>query len=88
MPRGNRLRGEGGVYHVIHRCHDRSFLLKFACDRDAYRSVLREHLQCFEVSLLDYCITSNHVHLLLDCPERQEISGFMREGAMGSHLDY
>ncbi len=83
MPRGNRLRGEGGVYHVTHRCHDRSFLLKFARDRDPYRSLLREHLGCFDLSLLDYCLTSDHVHVLLDAPEWQEISGFIREVAGG-----
>jgi putative transposase len=81
MPRGNRLRGEGGVFHVTHRCHNRSFLFKFARDRDAYRSLLREHLDQFDVALLDYCITSNHVHLLLDASQREEISGLMREVA-------
>jgi putative transposase len=65
MPRANRLRGTGGVFHVTHRCHDRAFLLKFARDRDAYRERLRQHLQHREVSLLDYCLTSNHVHLLI-----------------------
>jgi putative transposase len=33
----------------------------------------------YKVFVLDYCITSNHVHLLLDAPERLEVSGFMRE---------
>ena len=56
-------------------------LLKFARDRDAYRAKLREHLQQFDLSLLDYCLTSNHVHLLLDAPERSEVSGLLREVA-------
>jgi len=63
---------------VTHRCHNRDFLLRFACDRDEYRARLRDHLADFEVALLDYCITSNHVHLLLDAEERMEISGLMR----------
>ncbi|MHC1766930.1 MAG: hypothetical protein AB9869_21945 [Verrucomicrobiia bacterium] len=29
MPRGNRLRGDGGVFRLTHRCHNRAFLLKF-----------------------------------------------------------
>ena len=45
---------------------------------DGYRAKLREHLPQFEVALLDYCITSNHVHLLLDTGERMQISGLMR----------
>ena len=58
--------GYGGIFHLTHRCHNRSFLLKFARDRDAYRAKLREHLKQFDVALLDYCLTSNHVHLLVE----------------------
>ena len=79
MARANRLRSiDGGVYHVTDRCHDREFLLKFACDRDAYRTRLREHLPEYDVSLLDYCLTRNHVHLIIDTPNRSELSGLMR----------
>jgi REP element-mobilizing transposase RayT len=28
--------------------------------------------------LLEYCVTSNHAHLLLDAEERMQIRGFMR----------
>jgi putative transposase len=78
MPRANRLGGYGGIFHVTHRCHNREFLLKFARDRDGYRARLRDHLRAFAVALLDYCITSNHVHLLMDAEERSQISGLMR----------
>lgn len=78
MARANRLSGHGGIFHVTHRCHNREFLLKFALDRHGYRAKLRDHLREFEVALLDYCITSNHVHLLLDAEERSQISGLMR----------
>ena len=64
---------------MTHRCHDRDFLLKFARDRNAYRSKLLEHLGSYEIYLLDYCVTSNHVHLLADAAEREQLSGFMRE---------
>ena len=53
MARANRLRVDGGVFHVTHRCHNREFLLKFARDRDAYRSKLLEHIGQYEVWLLD-----------------------------------
>jgi putative transposase len=91
MARANRLNGlggDGGVFHLTHRCHNRAFLLKFARDRDAYQDLVREHLKCFDVSLLDYCVTSNHVHLLVDALERAEVSGFMREVASESARAY
>lgn len=64
MPRANRYIADGLIYHLTHRCHDRSFLLRFAKDRREYRRRLREALASEPVHLLDYCITSNHVHLL------------------------
>ena len=79
--RANQFNSGGGIFHVTHRCHNRAFLLKFARDRDLYRSILREQLEEFAVWLLDYCITSNHVHLLLDAEDRLEISRLMRNVA-------
>jgi putative transposase len=79
MTRANRLRTDGGIFHVTHRCHNRQFLLKFNRDRNAYRAKLLEHLHEFDLSILDFCVTSNHVHLLIDTPERDELSGFMRQ---------
>ena len=84
MARANRSRGDGrdgGVFHITQRCHNREFLLKFACDRDGYRERLREHLKKYRVWLLDYCVTSNHGHLLMDAEDRLEVSGFMQEVA-------
>jgi len=78
MPRANRLNSGGGIFHVTHRCHNRQFLLKFARDRNSYRARLRQHLARSKVSVLDYCLTSNHVHLLLDAQERAELSAWTR----------
>jgi len=61
--RANQFNSGAGIFHVTHRCHNRAFLLKFARDRDLYRSILREQLEEFAVWLLDYCITSNHVRV-------------------------
>ena len=52
MGRANQFNSGGGIFHVTHRCHNRAFLLKFARDRDAYRAILREQLEEFEVWLL------------------------------------
>lgn len=81
MARANRLRVEGGIFHLTHRCHNRDFLLKFDRDRRVYRDLMREKLNRFEVSLLDYCVTSNHVHLVVEAQDRYEVSGLMREVA-------
>ena len=78
MPRGNRYFVPGQIYHLTHRCHNRQFLLRFAHDKNAYRKKLREAVSEFELALLDYCQTSNHVHLLAFAEETEQISGFMQ----------
>ena len=65
MPRGKRYIVSGQIYHVTHRCHNKAFLLRFKKDRSAYRKMLWERLDQQSTSLLSYCITSNHIHLLL-----------------------
>lgn len=62
--------------------------MKFARDRNGYREKLRQHVNKYDVWLLDYCITSNHGHLLVDAQERLEVSGFMQEVASEFAREY
>ena len=78
MPRAHRYFTQGRIFHITHRCHDRSFLLKFAKDRSLYREMLRELLDRFGIPLLGYCLTSNHVHLLMVSPERDPVASLMQ----------
>ncbi len=80
MPRANRYLVAGPAYHVTHRCHNRAFLFRFAKDRDAYRAMLREQLSAHrDVRVLTYCVTLNHVHLLLTSRSTDAaISSFMQ----------
>lgn len=64
MPRASRHFLPGLVWHVTHRCHRREFLLA-ATDRGRYLHWLREARNRFGLCLLDYVVTSNHVHLLV-----------------------
>lgn len=81
MPRANRYFVPGQVYHLTHRCHDRQFLLKFVRDRNAYRMKLRQAAAQFGLSLMDYCVTCNHVHLLASADDPAQISLFMQRVA-------
>jgi putative transposase len=78
MPRANRYILPGYAYHLTHRCHDRQWLLKFAADRNEYRLRLRRALRDSRISLLAYCVTFNHVHLLMTAPEPGDVSAFMQ----------
>ena len=65
MPRRRRKLLNHTCYHITHRCHKREFLLKFAIDRDRYVELLFKTSKRFRIAILDYIVTSNHVHLLV-----------------------
>ena len=65
MPRANRYFLPGHVWHITHRCHKQEFLLKFARDRACWIRWLFEARKRFGLCVLNYMVTSNHVHLLV-----------------------
>ena len=65
MPRANRHFLPGHVWHITHRCHKKEFLLKFSRDRSRWINWLFEARKRFGLSVLNYVVTSNHIHLLV-----------------------
>ena len=65
MSRANRHYIPGYVWHITHRCHKEEFLLKFARDRRRWIHWLFEAKKRFNLSVLNYMVTSNHIHLLI-----------------------
>lgn len=65
MPRASRIYAPGQMFHITHRCHKREFLLKFKQDRERYRYWLYEARKWYGFCVLNYIITSNHIHLLV-----------------------
>ena len=65
MARAHRHYLAGQIWHLIHRCHERMYLLKFGQDRQAWIRWLFEAKKRFGLCVLDYIVTSNHVHLLV-----------------------
>ncbi|MFN7086475.1 MAG: transposase [Burkholderiales bacterium] len=65
MPRASRHFLPGHVWHITHRCHQKAFLLQFAHDRQCYLRWLFEAKKRFGLCVLNYMVTSNHIHLLV-----------------------
>jgi REP element-mobilizing transposase RayT len=78
MPRANRHFLAGQFWHITHRCHEKSFLLKFARDRRRYLRWLFEAKKRFGLCVLNYVVTSNHVHLLVKDTEERAIAQSMQ----------
>ena len=89
MPRASRYLVEGYTYHLTHRCHDRRFLLKFSRERQAYREWLRIAAQRYGVPVYGYCITSNHVHVIVHATDRHDVGRLMQlpSGAVARQLN-
>ena len=65
MPRANRIFLAGYIWHITHRCHKKEFLLKFAKDRRRWLYWLFQAKRRYGLSVLNYVVTSNHIHLLV-----------------------
>jgi putative transposase len=64
MPRANRHYIPGLTWHITHRCHKKEYLLKFPRDRKKWLSWLFQAKKKYGLNILNYALTSNHIHLL------------------------
>lgn len=74
MPRAHRIYQPGLVWHITHRCHNRAYLLKFKRDRLRWKHWLFQARKRFGLSVLNYIVTSNHIHLLVRDKGEHEIA--------------
>jgi REP element-mobilizing transposase RayT len=65
MARANRHFIPGYTWHLTHRCHKKEFLLKFSRDRSRWMELLFEAKKRFQLSILNFVVTSNHIHLIV-----------------------
>jgi putative transposase len=52
-------------HHVTQRGNARRFILESDSDKLVYLDLLRQYCTLYELSLLGYCLMSNHVHLVV-----------------------
>ena len=65
MARASRHYIPGFIWHITHRCHKREFLLRFRKDRHRWTQWLYQARKRYGMTILNYMVTSNHVHLLV-----------------------
>ena len=53
------------IWHITQRCHKREFLLKFMQDRYRWIQWLFEAKRRFGLVVLNYLVTSNHIHIIV-----------------------
>jgi putative transposase len=89
MARAKRHYIPGQVWHLTHRCHKREFLLRFVKDRRRLLQWLFEAKRRYGLTILNYAVTSNHIHLLVvDDGDRHAISRSIQLVAGRSAREY
>lgn len=78
MARRAREISPTGYYHVIQRGVGKQILFEDERDYNRYLRKLRESKEHYQVSVVAYCLMSNHVHLLLHSEDIAAISRMMR----------
>jgi len=78
MPRAHRYALPACVWHIKHRCYKGEYLLKFAQDRDRWCFWLHEARKRYGLGVLNYIVSSDHVHLLVHDQGKGEIAKSMR----------
>ena len=73
MDRAKRHYLPGNVWHINHRCHKREFLLKFLKDRNRWLQWLYQAKKRYGLSILNYMVTYNHIHLLVAGDDNRDV---------------
>ena len=73
MARAKRHYIPGQIWHITHRCHKREFLLKFDKDRKRLLKWLYEAKKRYGLVILNYSVTSNHIHLLVEGGDKRDV---------------
>lgn len=72
------------AHHVTQRGNHRQTVFFSDHDRNAYLDLLRRHFRQHRLSLIGYCLTSNHVHLVVIPSTVNDLSN----GVGGLHQDF
>ena len=78
-----RLIEEGrSFYHVVSRVVDRRMVFE-SKDKEVFRKIMRNLEAFMGVRVITYCLMSNHFHLLVEVPDRKELSPLTEDELLG-----
>ena len=78
MSRGQRLIFSGSYYHVLTRGNDRKQIFNKPADYLVILSIIRKYREKCRISITNYCLMPNHLHLLVFIEEGGDLSKFMK----------
>jgi len=81
MARLARVVVKGIPHHVTQRGNARRFMLDTDADRVVYLDLLRYYSRLHSLSVLGYCLMSNHVHLVTIPEKGESLAAALKENA-------
>jgi putative transposase len=78
MPRANRFYLPGYISLITHRCHKREMLMKYPHEKQRLVHWLHQSKMRFDIDVLNYVVTSNHIHLIIFDKNTRTISKCMQ----------
>ena len=78
MSRRQRLVLNDSYYHVLTRGNDRKQIFGKPADYLVFLSIMRKYLEKFHISIINYCLMPNHLHLLIFVETGKHLSEFMK----------
>lgn len=89
MPRASRQFAYHSAWHLTQRCHNKAFLLKFERDRHYWRMCLFEACRRYGLRVLNFIVTSNHVHVLVYSEDNDTVPNAIQyvSGQMAQHYN-
>jgi putative transposase len=74
-------------HHVTQRGNRREYILSSDAERMVYLDLLRQAVQLYPLSLIGYCLMSNHVHLIV-IPDEADALALAFKRAHGQYASY
>lgn len=87
MARFPRVVAVGVSHHITQRGNARRLVFETDPDRLVYLSLLKQYCELYELSMLGYCLMSNHVHLIA-IPQRPESMALTLQYTHGRYAAY
>lgn len=78
MARIARKSLESLYFHVIVQGYEKQYIFDKDMYKDEYLKLLLSEISKFNVEILEYCIMSNHAHILLYCDNIEQMSKYMK----------
>jgi putative transposase len=87
MARFARVVAVNCAHHVTQRGNARRFILNSDAEREVYLRLLHENFEIHSVSLIGFCLMSNHVHLVAT-PQKAESLAKALKQTHGRYASY